>query len=409
MPISPLTIPKDPVDFPKLADLNLGDLTGLGQHQCNQLGDVIYDRYIDVNSKTKIKGIVPHYESKQYSFRSTDLDRTLMSMWSISMGLFKEGTGRRAIVNYKDAHDMGREVFALPNGTQAVPIHTVSEDMDSLLLGFSFCNTVLNRMSIIRSSKGYIDFFKKHRVVIDKLYNETGWKAQPNDGNIGVLFDLLTVQRSHDLLSIRWVNENWEVIDSIRNNFLLMIYNYNVIGKEGSSELIKTLKSNMDSTTKYKYIHYSAHDTTLQSLAASLKLTNDYPFLGYQPNYGAWLALELHEMTDGTAAVRIVHGKQYNDTSTPLKLTSLGCNTEFCPLTEFEKHITRDSIVTNWCRACDNSQRNICASEYLKSSEESYIAFLVSTPTLAFTNAITLIALVFACARSRRQKYKEMD
>src|SRR3989338_237261 len=61
LPISSLTIPNNPVDFPKVSDLNLGDLTGLGQHQCNQLGDSLYDRYISSHSKLKVKGIASHY------------------------------------------------------------------------------------------------------------------------------------------------------------------------------------------------------------------------------------------------------------------------------------------------------------------------------------------------------------
>jgi len=402
LPITALKIPNDPVDWVKISgDSQLGDLTGLGQHQCNYMGDVLYNRYLDHNAKHKIMGITPKYSSTNYYFRSTALDRTLMSMWSISMGLFKQGSGQRPVYNYENQHDEGRSEYSLPNGTQAVPIHTVEEEMDSLLLGFSFCNTVLQRMQNVKKSREYIQFFETNKQFIADIYNATGWKESDS---IAILFDLMTVQRAHGLLKLDWVNNNWEKIDKLRNDYLLMTYSYNVIGKEGSSVLISSILDLMASVNK-KYLHYSAHDTTLQSFTASLKLNKDYPQLGYQPKYGANIAVELHQMNDGTRAVRLVHNSQYNDTQfTPLIMKSLGCTNEFCPFDTFKQLATQYSTVEDWCSSCDNKGRAVCSSEYLKTSDTLSVAFLVSTPTLAFTNAVTLILVFVCCARAQMLK-----
>ncbi|KAG2379021.1 hypothetical protein C9374_007659 [Naegleria lovaniensis] len=391
LPITPLKIPNDPVDWVKLSNLQLGDLTGLGQEQCKTMGDIIRKRYLEEGSSFKIMGIDSTYNSEQFYFRSTEIYRTLMSMFSISMGLFPQ--------------DHGRMQFALPNGTQAIPIRTVQEDMDALLIGFSFCNTVIRRMQAVHTSKQASTFFSTNRELIDKMYNVTGWNT--GDDTIGTLFDLMTVQRAHNMLKLNWINENWDKVDQLRNDFLLMLYNYAVIGKEGSSILISTILNQMTELKK-KYVHYSAHDTTLQSVTASLKLNDkDYPYLGYQPKYGAHLAFELHQMNDGTRAVRLVHGSQFNDANfTSLTLKSLGCTSEFCPFDTFKRLATEQSTVFDWCSACDNYGRDVCAAQFLKSNESSTIAFLISTPVLALTNAITLIVAIVCCARAQYNKSK---
>ena len=397
LPIAPLRIPNDPIDWAKVSNLQLGDLTGLGQMQCSNLGQILRERYLEEGSPFKIMGIDTKYNSEHYYFRSTELYRTLMSMFSISMGLFPQGLGEQATINFENSKDHGRMQFALPNGTQAVPIRTVQEDMDALLIGFSFCNTVIRRMQQVHSSKQASAFFAKNRELIDKIYNVTGWTT--GDDTIGTLFDLMTVQRAHNMLKLTWINENWEQIDQIRNDFLLMLYNYVVIGKEGSSVLISTILNQMKEMKK-KYIHYSAHDTTLQSITASLKLNDkDYPYLGYQPKYGAHLAFELHQMNDGTRAVRLIHGSQFNDSNfTSLILKSLGCDSEFCPFETFNRLAREQSTVFDWCSACDNYGRDVCAAEFLKSNESSTLAFLISTPVLALTNAIILHLYLSLCA-----------
>ncbi|KAL9656089.1 hypothetical protein ABK040_007707 [Willaertia magna] len=397
-------IPKDPINWYSYLGLSEGQLTGLGQRQCFQMGEIIRNKYIVDSSSSKIIGIDTHYNQTHYYFRSTDVDRTLMSIWSASMGLFPHN-GAKAL----DPNQNGINSFSLPNGTQALPIHTVSEVKDSLLLGFQLCNTVIRRYENVKTSIPYVNFFTKNRDFIDRLYAETGWTN--GDDSIGVLFDLLTVQISHQLLSIQWVLENWNQIDSMRNDYLILFYNYKVCGKEGMSVLIQTLIENMQSLQK-KYIHYSAHDTTLQFLAAGLMLTEDYPYLGGQPPYGTNMAFELHQMSDGSKSIRVVYNHGFNDTSfTPLVLKSLGCADEFCPLNSFISGTNSNSITKDWCLACDNSDNTVCADEFLKQKDSLGVAFVISTPILAFTNVVTLLIAIVACVKLRyfQKNYEETE
>ncbi|EFC44610.1 predicted protein [Naegleria gruberi] len=409
LPVSELNIPNDPIDFEKISKLKLGELTGLGQYQCNQMGNNLYNRYISEQSLNRVRGISTQYVSSDYSFRSTDLDRTLMSMWSVSMGLFKQGTGNTPIVNFMNVNDLeGNSMFSLPNGTQAVPVHTVPQESDSVLIGYQFCNSVMKRMHAVNTQSA-IEYFNKNRQLINELFKVTGWDASKGDLSLATLVDVLTVQKSHNLLSLQWVHEHWDEICALRDGYLKLIYTYPVFGREGSSDLVTLMNYNV-AQTKVKYYHYSAHDTTLQALAASLKLTADYPYLANQPGYGSFMVMELHEMSDGSKAVRFVHAKQFNDTSfTPLTMTSLGCKSEYCPLEQFSELVSEYSMVpsdSTWCMECKNSNRDLCASEFIQTYQESNKALMITTPILAFTNLCTIfimIAVIACCIRKNRK------
>ena len=363
LPSSSVKIPTDPIDWPLVSGLALGDLTGLGQQQCKTLGDNLRRRYLDRDGVSPIEGMSsPRYNASHFAFRSTNFDRCLNSMMAISMGLFPSGTGDRATVNYQNRNDRGSKHFALPHGQQAVPIHTVEDANESLLLGFSYCNTVLKRTNTAFGTK-VLAYLNENRQFLNTLYNVTGWTM--GDAGVSTLVDLLVVQKQHNMLHLQWVHDNWDTILQLRDHVLSLLYSYEVIGKEGSSVLVSTLIDNMVQLKK-KYIHYSAHDSTLQALTGSLKLNVDYAHLGGQPNYGAHVVVELHEMANGNKTVRIMHGSQYDDNAlSPLVMTSLGCQTEYCPLELFKSLTNGVSMTSTWCADCNNKSQNVCAAYYL--------------------------------------------
>ncbi|KAG2374371.1 hypothetical protein C9374_010941 [Naegleria lovaniensis] len=367
LPTSSAQIPKDPVNWPLVSGFSLGDLTGLGQKECYKLGKKLRARYLRDRSPSQIQGITEHYNATHYLFRSTNFDRALNSMVSIAQGLFPPGTGNRAIKKYRNPEqDLHRGQFSLPHGVQSVPIHTVADNMENLLLGFTYCNTVQKRTQTAFITRVF-PYIAARRTFFDRLYNETGWTG--GDATISTLIDLLQVQKYHDMIHIDWVNENWHLLEQYRDEILLILYGYDVIGKEGSSILITTLLDNI-AQFKKKYIHYSAHDSTLQALAAALRLNDaDSGFSMGLPKYGAHFVLELHQMNDGNRTVRLLYGEKYDSEHlTPLVLAKLGCESEFCPLATFkagaELHGTTGS--TPWCEACANKSQDVCAPYFLK-------------------------------------------
>ena len=364
LPSASSKIPADPIDWQLVSGLALGDLTGLGQQQCRELGEHLRERYLSEDASSRISGITANYNASMYSFRSTNFDRALNSMQTIALGLFPDKTGDRATVNYLAKNDKGKKKWALPHGQQAVPIHTVADDYENLLLGFTYCNTVQKRYNTAFGTKA-LAYLNANRTFVNQLYTATGWTT--GDLTISTLIDLLIVQKAHNMLNIKWVNDNWTQVLKMRDDVLSLLYSYDVMGKEGSSVLIQTLIENMNSLNK-KYIHYSAHDSTLQALTGSLKLNqdSDYAFLGGQPNYGAHIVAELYQTAAGNKTVRFMHGNQFDSTSlTPLVLKNLGCQTEYCPLETFTQLTSQYSTTTNWCVDCANKGKVVCAPYFL--------------------------------------------
>ncbi|KAF0982987.1 hypothetical protein FDP41_010965 [Naegleria fowleri] len=390
-------IPNDRFDWYSQLGLAGGQLTGLGQQQCVKMGDVLYNRYLHPSSSNRIRGISSSYNQTQFHFRSTDYDRTLMSLFSVSMGLFKQGSGSLAIINNEEPN-LG---FSLPNGTQAIPIHTETKDMDALIRGFELCNTVQSRMKQVEEGPEQTKILNEYRTFIDQLYNVTGWHKR--DSELHILFDLLLTQRSHQALNLEWVLNNWETLESLRDKLLRLKFSYATIGREGCSNFHKTLLEQIKSH-KDKYIHYSAHDTTIQALAASLKLTQDYEFMGAHPPYGSNMVFELHLLENNKKAIRVVYNHGYNDSRfTPLKLSSFGCSQEFCDLDVFEKLLQEQSITTNWCIDCNSRDREVCCGKFNKGDNDIAIAFVSITPILVVSNLVTMLILLVVCLKNRRK------
>ena len=217
-------IPKDAFNWMDSFGLAEGQLTGLGQQQCQTMGDNIRYRYLDESSATRINGISSKYNQTLFHFRSTDVDRTLMSIWSVSMGLFPQGTGYDVIINNNEPN-LG---FALPNGTQAIPIHTEAKPTDGMLRGFELCNTVDKRKKAV-SSGAWAAVLSQYREFLDELYTVTGWTK--GDAKLHILFDLLQTQYSHKVLNLNWVINNWETLDAVRNKLVRLENSHDVIGR----------------------------------------------------------------------------------------------------------------------------------------------------------------------------------
>ena len=106
-------IPNDPHNWSE----GLGELTALGMNQEYKLGQSFNKMYIN-------KLLPANYSSKNLYIRSSDYNRTLMSAQSVLLALYPMGVGPLL----KD------RASALPNAFQPVPIHTDSENNESLFI-----------------------------------------------------------------------------------------------------------------------------------------------------------------------------------------------------------------------------------------------------------------------------------
>jgi hypothetical protein len=124
------TIPNNPVNWKKELGVSFGQLTGLGESQCYQMGQSLRQKYIEATSEDHIRGLSQDFDDSLYSFHSSNVGRAIVSMFSIGQGLFPNGTG---LIN-----DIDKQ-YAMPSGLSIIPIHTIPSDQDVLLHAHSNC------------------------------------------------------------------------------------------------------------------------------------------------------------------------------------------------------------------------------------------------------------------------------
>ncbi len=135
----------DIVTMPHAWKEGAGQLTAKGMRQEYELGKKFRHRYVEYYHL-----LPPQYESATLYVRSTDLDRTLMSAQSVMLGLYPLQTGPML---------PGSQEYALPQGYQPIPIHTISNDQELLLVPD-------------HDNYHYKDLLKKY------MYKDTAWQAR---------------------------------------------------------------------------------------------------------------------------------------------------------------------------------------------------------------------------------------
>lgn len=109
------SLPTAPYEWPE----GLGELTAIGMQQEFELGKKFREYYI-----TEQKLLPESYQPNTLYVRSSNFNRTLMSAQSVLLGLYPMGTGPK----------LSNNQYALPNGFQPIPIHTIDVDQDDLLV-----------------------------------------------------------------------------------------------------------------------------------------------------------------------------------------------------------------------------------------------------------------------------------
>jgi hypothetical protein len=127
------------------------ELTTLGQQQHFQLGQYLRKTYPEIPQE---------YVPTKFYFRSSDEDRTLMSMQSNLMGLFED--------LYNSSHDLPFQSF---------PIHSESRSYDWTIQGRKSCKTSpLLSVLFISSSLCVLTNFRAIDPIIDAIHHSSAWK-----------------------------------------------------------------------------------------------------------------------------------------------------------------------------------------------------------------------------------------
>ncbi|XP_016050023.1 prostatic acid phosphatase isoform X2 [Erinaceus europaeus] len=310
------TFPNDPIKESSWPQ-GFGQLTQLGMEQHYELGQHIRKRYRSFLNES--------YKHEQVYVRSTDIDRTLMSVMTNLAALFPPE---------------GISIWNPDLPWQPIPVHTVPLSEDQLLyLPFRKCprfqelhNETLTSEEFQKRLLPYKDFMK----TLPKL---SGFHGQELFGIWSRIYDPLFCENVHKFPLPSWATSDTMIkLKELSELSLLALYGIHK-QKEKSrlqggvlvKEIVHHMKGSMHSSNRRKLIMYSAHDTTVSGLQMALDVYN-----GILPPYASCHLMELY-LDNGEYFVEMYYRNETKHEPYPLTLP--GC-THSCPLEKFVDLVT---------------------------------------------------------------------
>ncbi len=260
------SIPKAPYDWTQ----GLGQLTATGMHQEFKLGAGLREKYVD-----QYHLLSPHYTIGEIYVRSTDYERTLMSAESFLTGLYPPGTGP----TLPDS-----TISALPYGIQPIPIHTVPQNKDMLLLhdqeeSFNF---LLEKYVFTQH-----EWIHHENQIKSKLprWSEAIGTPLKNLYDLSWLGDILFIDKLYHVAMPKGLSED-DVNEIISEGKWSFVHAYapksvsTPIGKNLLKNIATAISKASQGKSRVKYILYSAHDSTILTLMSimGVPLTKAPPY-----------------------------------------------------------------------------------------------------------------------------------
>jgi hypothetical protein len=290
--------------FPWDADgrwsIGAGQLTNVGMRQHFLLGSELRQRYVIEDPL-----LSSSYNVSQVYFRSTDVNRTLMSAQSQMMGLYPPSTGPKLplsqaftavppisveneneVISFLDSK-------ALVYQSQAVPIHTLPASEDLVLQASDSCQLLSQNLDALYSSPQYSQAATSNPTVtqtIQTLLNVS--PAQATAHLSAVVDDLICNQFVGNELPEEVTEGFMQNATEVFNELFALPYQTDQNARLFSSgfflELAQALQEVSEGKEKNKFRLYSAHDTTVAGILAGLQAYNNK-----QPPFASTLIFEV--------------------------------------------------------------------------------------------------------------------
>lgn len=291
----------------------LGQLTARGMQQEYLLGANQRKMYIDTYHL-----LPPNYSAGTLYVRATDLDRTLMSAQSFLLGLYPLGTGPMLPDSKQPA---------LPSAFQPIPIHTIAQDRDNLLV------VPINSPKFQKCLKQYIYSTPEWKHKIVELKPKFAAWSKATGISITDPFQLISIgdtlnvdQLYHVPLPAGLTSEDAKQIIDTRHWGFVTIFKSREIGRKVGNNLLKVIANYFQQAsqgkTQLKYVLFSGHDLTQLALLSAMSVP-----LNEAPPYASDLNFSLFDEGNQQYYVKI----RYN--GKPIVIPSCGGDT--CSLAQF--------------------------------------------------------------------------
>ena len=366
-----------------------GELTSVGMRQHFILGAELRKEYIENQ-----EFLSSFYDPREIYVRSSDYNRTIMSALSQLSGLYPIGTGPKVSNDISYEHTLPPYTkidynitafndFSIMGGVQVIPVHTVPDTEDRVLLGehSDICPINKKWFDEQKNSELYIEIYKEFEnntiATLKKALNLTGNIDLGTISGINDVFlnDIFANKPLPDLLDDVFKNMTYIYTMNLLYTYFGGVNQRKFIPTPLFTEILGHFENKILNKTSKKWVMYSAHDSTLgyvytllniSSYECHLQLwktnkTDSMNCAGY-PLYASNVLIELHSGEDNGYIVKIkVNGEYYNICER---------NQKTCDWKEFSQRI-KNVMVKNYGELCKGEQeKHKTKDEFLEIIEE---------------------------------------
>ncbi|XP_061706842.1 prostatic acid phosphatase-like isoform X2 [Cydia pomonella] len=304
--------PTDPYRNESLWPVKFGQLTNTGKRQHYALGKWFRERYGKMVSAT--------FDPTQVRVRSTDVDRTLMSVEANLAGMYPP---------------VGNSVWDDHLMWQPIPVHTVPEKLDEVLAMERKCATYDKALEEYKDSKEYKERLAKYQDLMDYMTAYTGMKIKDYYDILSV-YSTLYIERLYNFTLPKWTHNVYP--DEMREP---ACYSFRIptmtplLARLKVGPLIQEIVMNMANTSltypegyskAVKLAVYSGHDITVASVLNALGM-----FDGKCPVYTSTILMELLYSNDTKQHYIRISYRNFTDIEDPHVLKIPYCG-EFSPV-----------------------------------------------------------------------------
>lgn len=289
----------------------LGELTGEGAAQQYRLGQWLRKRY---------GSWLGDFNRDAIYIRSSDYNRTLMSAMANMAGLFPP-----------------KNPIAPGVSWQPIPVHTRPKELDKELYELIKCPTAELEMDEQWKSRKANEIRKKYASDLNFLSKNLNLPNMELKA-MWTIYDVFFCERQHNISMPSWLNSTMfdRIVDLYNEVSQLEFHTETLRRLRGGTlleEIMHRFKDKVQGNLgeEARFFAYSAHDSTIAALLATLGV-----FYDIYPKYATCLLIEMHKLPNATRVIRVFH-KNETDIDRVIEYSIPGCDPP-CTL----DHLTAD-------------------------------------------------------------------